>query len=73
MSDQPIDRKAVVDAIAWAARNSYAAGLPGKTAINVPIESLHFYKNDGDELKCVIDMEQIVFLADDILRTALKP
>jgi hypothetical protein len=61
------DNKAVIDRLSEA-RDTFAGDMPGKPAITVPIDSLHFYRDDNGTLLCVIDMEQIVFLADDMLR-----
>lgn len=63
------DNKAVIDRLAEA-RDAFSGDMPGKPAITVPVESLHFYRNDDGHLQCVIDMEQIVYLADDMLRNA---
>lgn len=59
--------KQVIDRIAEA-RDAFSGDMPGKPAIEVPIDSLHFYRNGDGELKCVIDMEQVLYLAEDMLR-----
>jgi hypothetical protein len=43
--------------------------LPGKPVVQIPVEALHFCEIDGD-WKCYLDYEQVVFLADDLLRKA---
>lgn len=43
----------------------------GKPAVEVPLEAIHVFDSDGPRV--LIDMEQIVFLAEDMLRKAPDP
>lgn len=61
------DNKAVIDRLVLA-RDKIHGGLPGKPAIPIPTESLHCYTDDSGSLRCVVDMEQVIYLAEEMLR-----
>lgn len=42
--------------------------LPGTPAMEIPLDSLHFYHDQNGETRCVIDAEQVLFLADMMFR-----
>lgn len=43
----------------------------GKPAMEVPLEAIHVFDSDGPHV--LIDMEQVVYLAEDMLRKAPDP
>lgn len=65
------DDRSVMDRLAKA-RDAHQAIMPGKPAMNVPVEALHFFKDENGALECVIDMDEVVSLAEQLLRSDLS-
>lgn len=67
MPEKPkTERQLVVDSLR-SAEARMRERMPGNPALSIPLDKIYCYKNDDGELRAVINVQEVIYLADSLM------
>jgi hypothetical protein len=71
LTKEQLDRNTAREALLLAlreARNALQAKAPGQPCVEIPLDKIHTFVDGDGTPRAVIGVEQVIYLADEILR-----